>query len=234
MSDLGRLFFYVTLLSSLLLIIGIAILVPMHSDDYFYFNLGLGFSEHLNHYMNWSGRILADYISSILLIFFSTNLVNILNAIAVIALLFMISQLPYSLLKSKKAFVCDKYTAFSFFMIFLVYWVANPQLGHTTFWIVGSANYMWVGFIAVTYFYMLIKHTLNQPVSRILKIVTFVLALLSGMSNESLSVAVVLISIAMVFINTFNRTISLLYAGSSIVVTVHRDGVDSTNSSGNG
>jgi hypothetical protein len=101
-------------------------------------------------------------------------------------------------------------------MIFLVYWIANPQLGHTTFWIVGSANYMWVGLIAITYFYMLIKHALNQPPSCVATIVTSILALLSGMSNESLSVAVVFISIVMVFITKLNRTISLLYVGSSI------------------
>jgi hypothetical protein len=98
MSVLGRLVFYITLLSSLLLVIGVAILVPMHSDDYFYFNLGLGVSEHLNHYMNWSGRILADYISAILLNFFSTDVVNILNAMAVVSLVFMICQLPYALI----------------------------------------------------------------------------------------------------------------------------------------
>ncbi|WP_407707109.1 DUF6056 family protein [Aeromonas veronii] len=70
MVNSGRYFFFATLILVSLLIFGFSIFVPMHSDDYFYFNLGLGLTEHLNHYMNWSGRILADYISSIILTLF--------------------------------------------------------------------------------------------------------------------------------------------------------------------
>ncbi|WP_421235353.1 DUF6056 family protein [Aeromonas enteropelogenes] len=218
MSNFGRFVFYVALISSLLLVLRVSILVPMHSDDYFYFNLGLGVSEHLNHYMNWSGRILADYISSILLNLFNTDMVNVLNTIAVIALLFIIGQLPYALIKGKYLFLLDKYSAFSFLLIFFLYWIANPQLGHTTFWIVGSANYMWVGLIAVAYFYMLIKYAYNKQRHGVfIAIAISIFALFSGLSNESLSVAVVFISLAMVFITKFNRPMFFLYSGSSII-----------------
>lgn len=212
MVNSGRYFFFATLILVSLLIFGVSIFVPMHSDDYFYFNLGLSLTEHLNHYMNWSGRILADYISSIILTLFSTNIVNILNGIVIVALIFFVVQIPYAVSSKKFSFVLDRHSAFSFLLIFCLYWVANPQLGHTSFWIVGAANYLWVALIAVIYFYFSIKTMsyIEKPNALTVATISF-LAFLSGVSNESLAVAVVFISFVMFLVVKKNKVTYFSY-----------------------
>ena len=52
------------LVTIFVLVFVITFLTPMHSDDYAYYNLGFSLEGHLAHYINWSGRILADFISA--------------------------------------------------------------------------------------------------------------------------------------------------------------------------
>jgi len=40
---------------------------PIHSDDLWYSSIGMDWSNNYKHYMTWSGRVVADYTSCILL-----------------------------------------------------------------------------------------------------------------------------------------------------------------------
>ena len=47
------------------LVYAIAVYTPLHSDDFSYALLSLDIKSHVAHYMSWSGRFIADYISNI-------------------------------------------------------------------------------------------------------------------------------------------------------------------------
>ncbi|WP_262379197.1 DUF6056 family protein, partial [Klebsiella pneumoniae] len=137
------------LLAMYVLTSAIALNTPMHSDDYTYAITGIGIESHFKHYFTWSGRIVADYVSGLLLSVDHTYR-SLINATALPILSLLIAKI------SSYSFETKKYQI-SFFglFIFLVYWLSNTNLGQTTFWVVGSANYIWTN-IFICLFIMLL------------------------------------------------------------------------------
>ncbi len=79
----------------------IEFMTPYHSDDYAYSQMGLSFKNHLNHYLSWSGRFVADYISSILLFLNSHFLISVILSLCISLVCYFIAALPTKIINSK-------------------------------------------------------------------------------------------------------------------------------------
>lgn len=156
---------------------------PIHSDDYRYALLGLSFDAHLHHYMTWSGRVVADYASALLLASESRFIMSGLTAALAVLFCYFIVKTPTSTLK------WGKHDSLIFTLIFTTFWVANPNIGQTVFWIVGSANYLWTNFFVVVWLWNLYR--IQKQGDQRLQIVMLVLSVLAGCSNESIAPFVV-------------------------------------------
>lgn len=173
---------------SILLIAFFAVFVlewftPIHSDDYRYALLGVSFDAHLNHYLTWSGRVVADYVSALLLATESRWFVSTMTGLVVVAFCYFIVKTPTGTLKWKK------HDALIFTLIFLTFWVANPNIGQTVFWIVGSANYLWTNLFVAAWIWNLYR--IQQQREARTRVGMLLLGLLAGCSNESVAPFVV-------------------------------------------
>lgn len=160
---------------------------PIHSDDYRYYLLGISFESHLHHYMTWSGRIIADYASSLILYTQSQLVYSVAAGFSTVAFCYFIVKTPSGTLRWTKS----DYILFP--LIFFTYWISNPNLGQTTFWIVGAANYLWTNlFVAAWLFYIYSITTKNiKSINPLIALLSF----MAGCSNESVSPFVSLLSV---------------------------------------
>ncbi len=65
---------------------------PLQSDDYGYAIIGFNFDAHLHHYLTWSGRIVADFISPTLLLVNNKIVIAAIQTFGVFLLLHLISK----------------------------------------------------------------------------------------------------------------------------------------------
>lgn len=160
---------------------------PIHSDDYRYYLLGISPESHLHHYMTWSGRVIADYASSLILYTQSQIIYSVAAGFSTVAFCYFIVKTPSGTLSWTKV----DYVLFP--LIFFTYWISNPNLGQTTFWIVGAANYLWTNlFVAAWLFY--IYRITTQNINTINPLIAL-LSFMAGCSNESVSPFVSLLSV---------------------------------------
>lgn len=188
-NKLKTLSFLFSVISIFILVLLISNLTPMHSDDYAYYLKGIGIDSHINHYMTWSGRLVADYISTIILSFQNHKIKAFINSIGIISLVVLIAIIPK---ENKKISYSDTITLF---IIFFLYWLSNPNLGQTTFWIVGSSNYLWTNLIILLFIFFLLMERKKDNISYPLCI----LALLAGCTNENTGFIAVLTPISIFF-----------------------------------
>jgi len=202
-----------------LLLIFIAVLVPslhvpMQSDDYAYYSLGLSLDAQLVHYMGWSGRIVTNTISSYLLNLLPHTGYEILNSAVFVLLIYFVCIMPAPLdvkWSGRKIF--------TLLLIFSLYWIANPALGETSFWIVGSTNYLWTSMFVAGYFVYLFR-ALDKNSGLTGSLTSGVLGFFAGCSNENTSVVVVLITIFMVVAEKNKRILLWGVVGSIIGAAV--------------
>lgn len=184
-----------------LLVLAPSLYIPMHSDDYSYYLMGMSFDKHYAHYMSWSGRIVADLISPLLLTTMPHWAYEMINSIAFALLIIFVSSIPARSEGSRRLSF-----AIIVSLIFMLYWIANPNLGQTSFWIVGSANYLWTNlFIAIFLAYLLRCSRGGRTNIPLLA----VLALLAGCSNENTSVMVLLITTFIVFYEQLSKQVKI-------------------------
>ncbi|KKC63184.1 MULTISPECIES: DUF6056 family protein [Citrobacter] len=156
----------------------VALKTPMHSDDYLYALKGLSFESHYQHYIKWSGRVISDYISPALLLMPHW----LRAAFNSLALVFLIGAI---VIFGKQDKDIDTKDALSVLLITSLYYISNSNLGQTTFWIVGSANYLWTNMFIVCFF-LCVKRKINV-------LATSFFAFLAGCSNENTSIVVVIL-----------------------------------------
>ncbi|HKN04420.1 MAG TPA: DUF6056 family protein [Buttiauxella sp.] len=184
-----------------LVVLAPSLYIPMHSDDYSYYLMGLSPSAHTAHYLSWSGRIIADIISPLLLTSLPHFGYEIVNSVAFAMLVLFISSIPLS----EKASGKFSFIARSTF-VFVLYWIANPNLGQTSFWIVGSANYLWTNMFIAAYLTYLLRVITGKQCN---SVALFVLAFLAGCSNENTAIVVVCVTIFMVFFESASKKVKI-------------------------
>lgn len=163
-------------------------LTPIHSDDYRYYLLGISPASHYQWYMTWSGRIVADYASSLILITQSQFVYAFSTAFAALAFCYFIAKTPGKTLRWQKS------DNILLPLVFCTYWIANPNLGQTTFWLVGAANYLWTNLFVAAWIFYLYRITVDNI--KTINPLLMVLAFMAGCSNESVSPFVVLLALA--------------------------------------
>jgi hypothetical protein len=185
----------VAVLAVFLLVFRLEYWTPMQSDDYFYFLKGLSLQATVHQYLHWSGRLVADFISSALLHLGSHFLTTLLNAVAVVALALVIACMPLCASGRESARVAGGgFSATVFLLVFFLYWVSNPAIGQTSLWIVGSANYLWTNLLLCLFLLGFLSELRRAdpgpgPLQAGLKTAALcALALIAGCSNENTSV----------------------------------------------
>ncbi|WP_253820643.1 DUF6056 family protein [Alcaligenes faecalis] len=153
-------------------------LTPMISDDFSYANKGISWAAIKFHYLNWSGRLVSDTLSSGMLNLAPRWLQAILNTAALFSLIAILTALGAQLADRR-------FRPSLLLLLFTLYWLVNPDLGQTTFWLVGAANYLWpnlfnFGFVLAFVWYL----KKGQP-SIGAAIAVCLLAVLAGSSNEN-------------------------------------------------
>ena len=128
--------------------------IPFHSDDYLFYLRGISLEALLKHYMTWEGRLIGDYTGALLLHFFSRPVYMGINSLIFLIILVQISFVP-SVVDQKS--VINKSNVILLWLAFFLYWLCNPCLGQTSFWIVGSVIYLWPLMWAGCYILLLFK-----------------------------------------------------------------------------
>jgi len=188
--------------------------VPMQSDDFAYYSLGLSLDAQLVHYMGWSGRIVTNTISSYLLNLLPHFAYETVNSFVFVLLMLFVCVMPHSLTGLK-----NKAGPVSLLIIFSLYWIANPALGETSFWIVGSTNYLWTSMF-VSGFFVYVFKSIDKASGIKESCLAVVLGFLAGCSNENTSVVVVLITLFVVFSEKNKRTAIYGLVGAAIGAAV--------------
>lgn len=191
--------------------------IPFHSDDYLFYLRGISLEALLKHYMTWEGRLIGDYTGALLLHFFSRPVYMGINSLIFLIILVQISFVP-SVVDQKS--VINKSNVILLWLAFFLYWLCNPCLGQTSFWIVGSVIYLWPLMWAGCYILLLFKllqntvyvtkctersknlTTLNtqlphQLVAKYDLLLLGGLGFLAGLSNEATGATVVLFTIVL-------------------------------------
>ncbi|MBA8562153.1 hypothetical protein HVV49_15380 [Citrobacter freundii] len=210
---------YIFLFVAFLLVLVIQYLSPMQSDDYSYFLKGVNIQNTINHYMGWSGRLVADFISSAILKLNSKILIAMICTLAVISLFVLISSIPNGCISVSKLNIA------TLSIISLLYWVDNPALGQTTFWVVGAANYLWTAIIYLPCMLLIHRRMILGKDDNV--ILLAVSSLLAGMTNENIGITLVVL-VAFCFLYTkissgmFDKRLALMCLfiafGSSILL----------------
>lgn len=165
----------------LLSMLCVSLHVPLHADDFTYALIGTDVHKHVEHYMQWSGRLVANMVSTGILSIPNHKAMNALNSCALVAAIFLIVLLASQLTKVRIPKI-------SYIYIYILYWLACPALGETTFWIVGSANYLWTN-LFILIFLNFFCYTYNK--GYLCKIAGGILGIIAGCTNENTSVILV-------------------------------------------
>lgn len=153
----------------------------MQSDDFTFYLKGLALQEHIDFYMTWSGRFIADYISTSILSLNNHLLITLLSALALPLLIYNLATIPCY----RESKIANKPLIITIIILWFSYWLCNPALGQTTFWVVGEANYLWPLVFVAFFIKIILKITSQSVISRRQCFLLWVLAFFAGCSNEA-------------------------------------------------
>lgn len=183
--------FIITSLCIYILILIPSLNTPVQSDDYSYFLKGISLNNTISHYMGWSGRLVVDFTSSFILRYLPYFLYEMINSFVFLTLCVFISLTPTVITNSNHGLTNQKPSAIILWLVFVTYWLANPNLGQTSFWIVGSVNYLWTIMWASFYIYYLLNALNLDKLTTKHYVIIIILGFLAGCSNENTSVSII-------------------------------------------
>lgn len=186
--------------------------VPTQSDDYAYRLIGFNFHSIYDHYMGWSGRLVADVISILILNIGFSWLPKIIIPVVLAGMIFLIAALPYS---RDNVSPIRRVNPLAILLIFFLYWVSNPSLGQTTFWVVGASNYLWTNLILVGFLFFYSVNLETKSSSR--RLCLFIFGTIAGCTNENTAVFVVLICFISLFVKAVNKWNSTLSFSGTLI-----------------
>lgn len=163
---------------------------PMHSDDYSYGLMGFDLTKHFRHYVGWSGRVVADFVSPIILTFHFSQLV------VALIISFISTSLIYLIVAIGSALFDSKVTSSKLLILTSIYWVSNPNLGQINFWVVGASNYLVTTTFVAWLLYSLLKHKSDNRIRHLPYI--FLLSLISGCTNENVCLTLIYVLVSIV------------------------------------
>ncbi len=176
---------------------------PMYADDYAYkFSFADGsriddvwdiFPSMKAHYYHMNGRVVTHFIAQILLMM-PAQFVDVCNTIAFLLLgLFVYCYSGFGIR-------CGKRCLPWLIAIYFVFLYVSPAFGQSYLWTTASANYLY-GPLIIMAFFMPYYRLLNcscklQKQSIIWTIANFIIGLLAGATSENMSIAVIVMAIA--------------------------------------
>lgn len=164
----------------------------MISDDFWYGQKNINLvSTTIHHYLTWSGRLLTDITSRILLQCPSW-IISGIKTLVLVLLIILISTLPSQIQKSEH----NRFSNINLFLLFIIYWICNPNLGQTTFWTVGTSNYLFTSLWILVYL-NLAFHFFNHKTVWYQDILLVLVAFGAGLSNENTGPMMVIFSMGM-------------------------------------
>lgn len=201
----GWLLMLLALLACFALMWPLQLFTPMHSDDYAYTHKGISWAATWKHYTSWSGRLVADFLSSGVLILRNHAFSATFNTLAFVALMFVIWWLPRFDASTPTSNASTKpwRAVQTFALLFMLYWLGNPALGEINFWLVGSANYVWTNVLHMLFLGLFLREALEAPkrttiqqfTSRwpVRSVLTLLLAPIAGCTNENTSLSTLML-----------------------------------------
>ncbi|WP_195431063.1 DUF6056 family protein [Morganella morganii] len=184
---------------------------PLQSDDYGYSLMGFNIEKHLHHYLTWSGRLVADFTSPLLLHIKPKIVQSIIQTIGVFILLVVI----VSHSNRNKTFLLS--------FISIVFFISHPSFAQSNLWIVGSANYLWTAIIYSFFIYGIIKSYNTGIFPKWL----YFISPLAGCTNENASLAIIgflllIIGVDFIYKNKIDKKYLILFIllciGASILI----------------
>lgn len=154
-------------------------------------------STTYQYYMTWSGRLLTD-IESRLILQLPMWLIATIKSIILIVMLWLISILPLTIWNRKDSSIKV------FVYILITYWVCNPTLGQTTFWTTGASNYLFTNFYIILYLILAFLYR-QERLTKIGKMVFPFISFSAGLSNENSALVILLFSIFFLFLDSWNN-----------------------------
>ena len=169
----------------------------MHSDDYTYLIKGLSLQSHIDHYLTWSGRVITDYTASDLTQCIQQTCIHGDQFSGVCVCNHYDNRYTK---RNKWEKLINKHSSMLLWIIFMLYWVANPNLGQTSFWLVGSANYLWPLMWASLYISYLLYLLVNDQKPSIVQGILFYSSsvFLPDWTNEALGITVVVFTLFLI------------------------------------
>ena len=158
----------------------------MQSDDYIFSLFGYG--DIWEKYFTWTGRILAEFFAISLMNISNKFILATLQTLAMTGLLYFVSQIPFKVLYRK-------FNIWAFVFITTIYWLFHPDLGQSTFWVVGAAVYMWTVLVVSIFLWKLLSYYYNDEEKKVVNpLVLYSLAFFAGCTNENVGFLVAVLT----------------------------------------
>lgn len=177
------------LIPAYILIAVIALYTPLHSDDFGTRLAGFpNIPNHIKRYMEWSGRLTPDFIASFIMWSDSHIVRSLLNSVGTFGAIAMIAKIPYSIVKKR----IDVNYIIIFYVVMSLIWTTSPNLGQTSFWIVGATNYIWTNFfILIVINKLALRLSATESYTKTEYISVFLLSVIAACGNENMSLVLV-------------------------------------------